>query len=85
LIEECAEVIQRATKVQRFGLDEIQPGQVLDNQQRLAEEVSDLHGTLELLREHGVGLIEPGDSIKRKMTKVREFMKYSQEQGTLRD
>jgi hypothetical protein len=83
LIEECAEVIQRATKAQRFGLSEIQPDQELDNQQRLEAEVSDLMGTLELLREEGIGLIGPSEAIQAKMSKVRKFMDYSRQQGAL--
>jgi hypothetical protein len=83
LVEECAEVIQRATKAQRFGLSEIQPDQELDNQQRLEAEVSDLMGTLELLREEGIGLIGPSEAIQAKMHKVRKFMDYSREQGAL--
>jgi hypothetical protein len=42
LIEECAEVQQRATKALRFGLSEIQPGQLFTNKFRLGGEVGDL-------------------------------------------
>lgn len=42
LIEECAEVQQRATKALRFGLDEIQPGQPFTNAERLAREIGDV-------------------------------------------
>lgn len=42
LIEECAEVIQRATKMLRFGAHEVQPGQDKDNSVRLALEIGDL-------------------------------------------
>jgi predicted house-cleaning noncanonical NTP pyrophosphatase (MazG superfamily) len=42
LIEECAEIQQRATKALRFGLDEIQPGQPFTNKYRLGSEVGDL-------------------------------------------
>jgi hypothetical protein len=41
MVEECAEVAQRATKVLRFGLDEVQRGQPFDNKYRLALEVGD--------------------------------------------
>ncbi len=42
LIEECAEVIQRATKMQRFGVMEVQTGQPLTNRDRLSDEIGDL-------------------------------------------
>lgn len=42
LIEECAEVQQRATKLLRFGVTEVQPGQPYDNRDRLSHEVGDL-------------------------------------------
>lgn len=83
LVEECAEVIQRATKAQRFGLSEIQPEQELTNEQRLAYELSDLIGTVDLLKEQGVRLGFSGDAIERKQAKVRKFMDYSRELGVL--
>jgi hypothetical protein len=55
----------------------------LDNQQRLEAEVSDLMGTLELLREEGIGLLGPSEAIQAKIAKVREFMEYSKSQGAL--
>jgi len=42
LIEEAAEVQQRATKMLRFGVDEVQPGQPYTNAERLGMEVGDL-------------------------------------------
>ena len=42
LIEECAEVQQRATKSIRFGIFEKQPSQELNNSERLGLEVGDL-------------------------------------------
>lgn len=83
LIEECAEVIQRATKAQRFGLREIQPEQELTNEQRLAAELDDLLGTLSLLAEEGVRLSSSGERIRAKILKVEKFMDYSRECGTL--
>ena len=40
--EECNEVGQRASKLTRFGFDEVQPGQPLNNLQRLEDEIDDL-------------------------------------------
>ena len=54
LMEECAEVIVRASKALRFGLDEIQPGQALTNRERLEAELNDLAGVLAMLPGTGV-------------------------------
>jgi hypothetical protein len=42
LQEECNEVGQRASKLSRFGHDEIQPGQPYTNYERLEDELDDL-------------------------------------------
>lgn len=44
LAEECAEVAQRCSKALRFGIDEVQPGQGLDNRRRIEKEFNDLLG-----------------------------------------
>lgn len=49
LSEECSELAQRASKLSRFGKDEIQPGQSLDNFQRLRLEKVDLLVVYDLL------------------------------------
>lgn len=49
LMEECAEVAQRASKAVRFGMDEVQPGQPDSNLIRIAREMGDLTGTLHAL------------------------------------
>lgn len=83
LIEECAEVIQRATKAQRFGLEEVQPDQPLTNQERLAAEFVDLLGVAALLIEEGVDLSTAYWAIEPKKDKVKKYMDYSRECGTL--
>ena len=76
LIEEAAEAIQRATKAQRFGVDEIQPGQELSNCERLSLEVGDFLGMVRvaleenLLSEH---YLEAGSA-----RKIERFEKYRQ-------
>jgi hypothetical protein len=54
LIEECAEVQQRATKALRFGLNEVQPGQQFTNAFRLGGEMGDLIVMIELLQAEGI-------------------------------
>lgn len=88
--EECAEVQQRVSKALRFGLNEIQPGQPLNNTQRIMEEFRDLLVVVELAQEAGVlpcnsnfGLTS--DFRRNKREKVLKFMDYSRQQGALVD
>jgi len=83
LAEECAEVAQRASKALRFGLDEVQPGQELTNEERLWQEMNDLAGVAEMiisLRRKG-GLSR--SAVDAKKAKVEKFLRYSGECGTL--
>lgn len=80
LTEECAEIAQRATKALRFGLDEIQPGQTLNNKERLIQEIADLFGVIEKLE-----LEIPKDKVLAKQIKIEKFMKYSKQIGRLQD
>lgn len=85
LIEECAEVIQRACKAIRFGFDEIQPGQSLNNIERISGEMDDLLGVVRLLNtECNVYVLRQNETaIQNKMEKVQSFMPLSIERGTL--
>jgi len=72
LIEECAEVIQRATKMQRFGIEETQPDQPYSNMQRLSIEIGDL---MEIIGwASSVGLVD-SDIVKNQMPLKREKLK----------
>ncbi len=84
--EEGSEVAQRASKVVRFGLTEVQPGQTLDNRARLLGEFADLCGALELALpgsdiQEMVMILRP--DIDAKKVKIEKFLDYSKEQGTL--
>jgi hypothetical protein len=83
VIEECNELAQRACKIQRFGLTEIQPGQEKNNAERLIEEWYDLVGSMMFLR--NICDVPPGDlnAPLTKIEKIRKYMKYSKEKGTL--
>lgn len=86
LSEECAEVIQRVSKALRFGLYEIQPGQELDNEQRIELELTDLVAVIDLLEQFGVILMPYNKRrIAEKKTKVMQFAEYSKECGILDD
>lgn len=80
LIEECAEVQQRATKMLRFGVEEVQPGQPLDNRTRLSEEVGDLMHMIDCCRDANL-LSRDGiaDGIKRKKTQLAKYMQTKPE------
>lgn len=54
LSEECAEVGQRVSKYLRFGAQEVQPGQMLNNVQRLRLEVNDLLSVVKLLEDENI-------------------------------
>lgn len=83
IAEECAEVAQRASKAARFGIDEVQPGQPLSNEQRIWQEMNDLVGVMELLMAHrGCGGFSRAEADAKK-AKVEAFLKYSAECGTL--
>lgn len=85
LVEECAEVAQRGTKILRFGHDEVQPEQSLDNTERLVGELNDLLAVVEMLQEEGLelkGLANPV-ALAKKKTRVEKFMKLSKAQGKL--
>lgn len=84
--EEGSEVSQRTSKINRFGILEVQPGQEKNNAERLLDEIGDLLGVYEMLVEEGV-LPDTnfGPRIDAKKIKVEKFLLYSREQGTLTD
>lgn len=85
LAEECAEVAQRASKALRFGLAEVQPGQSLTNAERIGLEFRDLLAVAEILEdEFGIYMHQHDKrGIHEKKEKVRQFMAYSEQCGTL--
>jgi NTP pyrophosphatase (non-canonical NTP hydrolase) len=83
LAEECAEVAQRASKAARFGLTEVQPGQIKTNAQRLTDEMTDLSAISQMLFKEGPLPAINFVSILNKEKKIEEFLLYSKECGTL--
>jgi len=79
LIEECAEVIQRATKAKRFGLEEVQPEQTLSNMERIAYELNDVVAVADMLQCDWMD----ERAVDAKKSKVEHFLEYSKECGTL--
>jgi len=79
LIEEAAEVQIRATKLKRFGPKEIQPGQELNNIERLSMEIGDLLFMIDLASKHGLvstEYIESGKESKHKQ--LKKFLKHQE-------
>lgn len=76
LIEECAEVQQRATKLLRFGRDEVQSGQPLSNKDRLSEEIGDMQAVLTLAEEYG--LVSREIAVVQAPKKFAKLEKYMQ-------
>lgn len=84
--EEGVEVSQRCSKAVRFGLTEVQPGQSLDNAERIRGEYIDLLAVMEMLVEEGHVLpvhYTDRPAIDAKKAKIEKFLVYSREQGTL--
>ena len=87
LAEECSEVSQRISKALRFGLDEIQTGQSLNNEERILDEFIDLLAVMEILNREGV-LASPmitEDDIQQKQTKIEKYLEISRKQGTYQE
>lgn len=85
-MEEAAEVTQRLSKALRFGLDEVQPGQSLNNRQRLEGEIIDLVAVLMKLEEaDAINLQRPEhqEALDDKLDKITKYMAYSQHNGIL--
>lgn len=78
LIEECSEVIQRATKLLRFGAKEIQPGQPLTNSERLSLEIGDLNTMIDECKE--LGLVHPEYVLEGEVRKQDQLKKFLQVQ-----
>lgn len=77
--EECAELAQRLSKAQRFGLREVQPDQPLDNHARILLEFTDLIAVLDLLDITTSMVFDV--EIQQKQSKVERYLRYSIEQG----
>lgn len=60
LQEECAEVIQAASKIKRFGILNRKFGSELNNLQNLEMEIGDVLAMIELCRQAGIGLTDEG-------------------------
>lgn len=87
LSEECDEVSQRISKALRFSLEEIQPGQPLNNAERIVEELHDLFSVVSILNEEAIISFDlPSEEIvEAKKAKIEKFMEISRKQGVLKE
>jgi NTP pyrophosphatase (non-canonical NTP hydrolase) len=66
LQEECAEIIQAASKCFRFGMDQIKPNKEQTNVQMLEEEIGDLFAMVELLTDLDIGVTVEGIELAKR-------------------
>lgn len=78
IAEEASELAQQANKASDYGMDEVQPGQSLNNAQRLLGEFFDLCHAMQKLEQ--LGLIEVTEGAFDAHCKEREprFQKFLQ-------
>ncbi len=80
LMEEAAEVQQRASKILRFGRDEVQPGQDLTNKVRLSGEVGDFLALVDEAKAAGLLDVDTiTEAVRLKRVKLRIFMQHEPE------
>lgn len=85
LAEEASEIVKDASKSLRFGLNDVGPGLLTTNRERLIAEINDLLAIVDMLSSEGVLPSDWTDKQKqvRKKNKVRNFMEYARDKGVL--
>lgn len=76
LQEECAEVIQAASKIKRFGVIGKPINTTLTNRESLEMELGDVLALVDLVKGSGLGVTEEGIELARqnKMRRLARFM-----------
>lgn len=86
LTEECNETGQRVSKAIRFGMQEVQEGQLLTNAERVIYEFNDIVAVMELLLNDGdIKLLFDREAIVAKKQKIVKYMEYAKKCGTITD
>lgn len=84
LAEEASEVAQMASKMLRFGTEEIYPEQPLTNAERTHIELDDMYGIVRMLnQEFNFNYLFSEDNVQKKINKVNKYAMYSVELGLL--
>jgi len=83
--EELGEVQKEVFKAIRFGLDDTNPVTNISNTKAIIDELNDVAGCLEKLKELGVlppltSLIAPS-KVKKKIAKIDKYFEYTQQLG----
>lgn len=74
--EECAEVTQVISKIFRFGMESKHPNDLLNNRERLEEEIGDLHAMIDLMIENKIIFNDKIDiARKAKYEKLKRWSK----------
>lgn len=79
LAEECAEVSQMVSKCLRFGMDNIKPGETLNNKERLIDELEDIEAILHVLKAQD--MLHVKELSSKKVSKVYKWYEISKEKG----
>jgi NTP pyrophosphatase (non-canonical NTP hydrolase) len=80
LQEECAEVIQAVSKINRFGIDNLKPGKPKTNREHLEEELGDMLAMIDILISNG---IVSSDNLEvAKKAKIEKLKKWSKIYGS---
>ena len=75
LQEECAEVIQAVSKINRFGADNIKPGKPKTNREHLEEELGDMLAMIDIMMELSVISLDKLEIAKK--AKIEKLKKWS--------
>ena len=74
LQEECAEVIQAVSKINRFGADNVKPGKPKTNREHLEEELGDMLAMIDIMLELGVISLDNLEIAKKaKIVKLKQW------------
>jgi hypothetical protein len=87
VMEECNELSQGCSKAIRFGLEEVQEGQIFTNEERLINEYKDLRVSLGVLVDQGFikSFSINNNDIKVREEKLYKYLEYSRSLGIIKD
>jgi len=87
LAEECAEVVIECSKANRFGLGGCYPADGPSNAEKILTEFYEGLAVIEMLQEEGALNVLSDEDIseikEKKKSRVKKWMKYSEEKGRL--
>ena len=75
LQEECAEVIQAVSKINRFGADNVKPGKPKTNREHLEEELGDMLAMIDIMLE--LNLVDIDNLEIAKQAKIEKLKQWS--------